>query len=170
VDGQITSGISSIDPSTITGESAPVEKAVGDEVFAGTINQTAALDVKVTKLAMDNTLSRVMKMVAEAQSQQSQTQQFTQRFTAWFVPAVLVVVALVIVAPPLAGWLPLRDSFYRAMLLLVAASPCALAIGAPASVLAGIAQAARNGVLIKGGVHLENLGRLNVMAFDKTGR
>jgi Cd2+/Zn2+-exporting ATPase len=169
VDGQITSGMSSVDQSTITGESAPVEKMVGDDVFAGTINQTGSLDVKVTKLTKDNTLSRVLKMVAEAQSQQSQTQQFTQRFTAWFVPAVLVVVALVIVVPPLVGWLPLRGSFYRAMLLLVAASPCALAIGAPASVLAGIAQAARNGVLIKGGVHLENLGRLNVMAFDKTG-
>jgi Zn2+/Cd2+-exporting ATPase len=169
VDGQIVSGDSAIDQSPITGESVPVEKRVGDEVFAGTINQTAALDIQVTKLAKDNTLSRVLQLVAEAQSQQSPTQQFTQRFTAWFVPTVLVVVVLVIVLPPLVGWLPWRDSFYRAMLLLVAASPCALAIGTPAAVLAGIAQAARNGVLIKGGVHLENLGALNVMAFDKTG-
>jgi Cd2+/Zn2+-exporting ATPase len=169
VDGQIASGASAIDQSPITGESVPVEKKAGDDVFAGTINQTGALDVKVTKLARDNTLSRVLQMVAEAQSQQSPTQQFTQRFTAWFVPAVLIVVALVIVVPPVVGWLPWRDSFYRAMLLLVASSPCALAIGTPASVLAGIAQAARNGVLIKGGVHLENLGGLNVMAFDKTG-
>ncbi|HEX6387036.1 MAG TPA: HAD-IC family P-type ATPase [Anaerolineae bacterium] len=120
-------------------------------------------------LAQDNTLSRVMQMVAEAQSQQSPTQQFTQRFTARFVPAVLVFVALVIVVPPQLGWMTLPASFYRAMLLLIAASPCALALGTPASVLAGIAQAARNGVLIKGGVHLENLGSLNVMAFDKTG-
>jgi Cd2+/Zn2+-exporting ATPase len=110
-----------------------------------------------------------MQMVAEAQSQQSPTQQFTQRFTRWFVPAVLMVVVLVIVLPPLIGWMPLRESFYRAMLLLVAASPCALALGTPAAVLTGIAQAARNGVLIKGGVHLENLGSLRVMAFDKTG-
>ena len=169
VDGEIISGASAIDQSPITGESVPVEKGEGDEVFAGTINQTASLEVRVTKLARDNTLSRVMQMVAEAQSQQSPTQQFTQRFTARFVPGVLIFVVLVIAIPPLFGWMPLQSSFYRAMLLLVAASPCALAIGTPASVLAGIAQAARNGVLIKGGVHLENLGALKVMAFDKTG-
>ena len=169
VDGEIVRGVSAIDQSAITGESMPVNKVEGDEVFAGTINQENALDVKVTKLAQDNTLSRVMQMVAEAQEQQSPTQQLTQRFTAKFVPAVLIFVALVIVVPPLVGWMSWQDSFYRAMLLLVAASPCALAIGTPASVLAGIAQAARNGVLIKGGVHLENLGGLSVMAFDKTG-
>jgi Cd2+/Zn2+-exporting ATPase len=169
VDGEIVRGASAIDQSAITGESMPVNKGAGDEVFAGTINQENALDVKVTKLAQDNTLSRVMQMVAEAQEQQSPTQQFTQRFTAKFVPGVLVFVLLVIVVPPLTGWMSWQDSFYRAMLLLVAASPCALALGTPASVLAGIAQAARNGVLIKGGVHLENLGSLKVMAFDKTG-
>jgi len=169
VDGKIVSGASALDQSPITGESVPVEKQVDDEVFAGTINQTAALEVAVTKLAQDNTLSRVMQMVAEAQSQQSPTQQLTQRFTAWFVPAVLVAVVLVTVVPPLVGWMPLAQSFYRAMLLLVAASPCALALGTPATVLTGIAQAARNGVLIKGGVHLENLGGLQAMAFDKTG-
>ena len=169
VDGTITSGASGVDQSPVTGESVPVQKNPGDEVFAGTVNQDAALDVEVSKLAQDNTLSRIMQLVAEAQSQQSPTQAFTQRFTAWFVPAVLVVTLLVIAVPPLLGWMPLRDSFYRAMLLLVAASPCALALGTPAAVLAGIAHAARNGVLIKGGVHLENLGALNVMAFDKTG-
>lgn len=169
VDGEIVNGSSELDQSSITGESAPVSRTVGDGVFAGTINHTAALEIRVTRLAKDNTLSRVMQLVAEAQSQQSPTQQFTERFTAWFVPTVLVVVGLVIVIPPLAGWMPWQDSFYRAMLLLVAASPCALALGTPATVLAGIAQAARNGVLIKGGVHLENLGALNAMAFDKTG-
>lgn len=169
VDGEIVRGQSAIDQSPITGESVPVEKGEGEEVFAGTINQESALEAKVTKLAKDNTLNRVMQMVAEAQSQQSPTQQFTQRFTAKFVPGVLIAVVLVIAVPPLLGWMPLTDSFYRAMLLLVAASPCALAIGTPASILAGIAQAARNGVLIKGGVHLENLGALRVMAFDKTG-
>ncbi len=169
VDGQVVAGESTVDQSPITGESVPVSKTPGDEVFAGTINQDAALEVRVTRLAKDNTLSRVMQMVAEAQSQQSPTQQFTERFTARFVPAVLVFVLLVIVVPPLVGWMPLRESFYRAMLLLVAASPCALALGTPASVLAGIAQAARNGVLIKGGAHLENLGSLNAIAFDKTG-
>ena len=169
VDGEIVAGASAIDQSAITGESVPVNKREGDEVFAGTINQENALEVRVTKLASDNTLSRVMQMVAEAQEQQSPTQQLTQRFTAKFVPSILIFVALVIVVPPLIGWMSWQDSFYRAMLLLVAASPCALAIGTPASVLAGIAQAARNGVLIKGGVHLENLGSLKVMAFDKTG-
>jgi len=169
VDGQVAAGESDVDQSPITGESVPVRKVSGDEVFAGTINQDAALEVRVTRLARDNTLARVMRMVAEAQSQQSPTQRFTERFTVWFVPAVLICVLLVVVIPPLFGWMPLRESFYRGMLLLVAASPCALALGTPASVLAGIAQAARNGVLIKGGVHLENLGALKVMAFDKTG-
>ncbi len=148
-------GNSAIDQSSITGESVPVKKGENDEVFAGTINQDAALEIKVTKLAKDNTLSRVMQMVAEAQSQQSPTQQFTQRFTAKFVPAVLIVTLLIIIVPPLVGWMPFAQSFYRAMLLLVAASPCALALGTPAAVLAGIAQAARNGVLIKGGVQLK---------------
>ena len=169
VDGVVAGGTSSVDQSAITGESVPVAKGEGDQVFAGTVNQEAALDVQVTRLAADNTLNRVMQMVAEAQSQQSPTQQLTQRFTRKFVPAVLILTALVIVAPPLLGWMPLQESFYRAMLLLVAASPCALALGTPAAVLSGIAQAARNGVLIKGGVHLENLGMVKVMAFDKTG-
>ena len=169
VDGEILQGQSAIDQSPVTGESVPVDKGPGDPVFAGTVNQTGSLEVQVTRLARDSTLSRIMQMVAEAQSQQSPTQQFTQRFTAWFVPAVLVADVLVILLPPLLGWMPLAESFYRGMLLLVAASPCALAIGTPASVLAGIAQAARNGVLIKGGVHLENLGIVRAMAFDKTG-
>ncbi len=169
VDGEVVAGHSSIDQAPVTGESVPVAKEPGDPVFAGTINQEAAIDVRVTRLAQDNTLSRVMQMVQEAQSQQSPTQQFTQRFTRRFVPAVLALTGLVALVPPLMGWMGWGESFYRAMLLLVAASPCALAIGTPAAVLAGIAQAARNGVLIKGGVYLENLGRLQVMAFDKTG-
>jgi len=169
VDGQVTRGHSAVDQSAITGESVPVVKGEGDDVFAGTVNQEAAVDVRVSKLTQDNTLNRIMQMVAEAQEQQGPSQQFAQRFTAKFVPAVLALVVLVIVVPPLLGWMPIEESFYRAMLLLVAASPCALAIGTPAAVLSGIAQAARNGVLIKGGVHLENLGAVKAMAFDKTG-
>ena len=169
VDGTIATGTGAVDQSPITGESVPVTKQPGDDVFAGTINLDAAFDVRVTRLAADNTLSRVMQLVAEAQGQQSPTQQLTQRFTRWFVPAVLISAVLVTIVPPLFGWMSLTDSFYRAMLLLVAASPCALALGTPAAVLAGIAQAARNGVLIKGGVHLENLGGLSAIAFDKTG-
>jgi Cd2+/Zn2+-exporting ATPase len=169
VDGVITAGESSIDQSAITGESVPVERKPGDEVFAGTINQDNALDVRMTRLARDNTLARVMQLVAEAQEQKSPTQRFTEVFARRFVPAVLIGTLLVIVLLPLVfGW-TWSASFYRGMLLLVAASPCALAIGTPAAVLAGIAQAARRGVLIKGGIHLENLGRLNTVALDKTG-
>ena len=169
VDGVVTRGATSVDQSPITGESVPVRKELDDEVYAGTVNQDATVDVKTTALAADNTLSRVMRLVREAQSQQSPTQQFTNRFTNRFVPLILIGDLLLIVAPPLLGWMPWSQSFYRGMLLLVAASPCALAIGTPAAVLAGIAQAARNGVLIKGGVHLENLGGLKALAFDKTG-
>ena len=169
VDGVITAGESSIDQSAITGESVPVARKTGDEVFAGTINQDNALDVRVTRLARDNTLARVMRLVSEAHEQQSPTQQFTETFTRRFVPFVLVGTLLVIVVLPIVFRWSWSDSFYRGMVLLVAASPCALAIGTPAAVLAGIAQAARRGVLIKGGVHLENLGRLRVIALDKTG-
>lgn len=169
VDGSVLRGISAVDQSPITGESMPVTKQPGDQVFAGSINQDAALDVHTTTLARDNTLSRVMQLVAEAQSQHSPTQQLTQRFTRYFVPAVLISAILLTILPALLGWMSLSDSFYRAMLLLVAASPCALALGTPAAVMAGIAQAARHGVLIKGGVHLENLGALRAIAFDKTG-
>lgn len=169
VDGVITAGESSIDQSAITGESVPVSRKPGDAVFAGTINQDNALDVRMTRLARDNTLARIMQLVAEAQGQKSPTQRFTEKFARRFVPTVLIGTLLVIVTLPLAFDWTWAASFYRGMLLLVAASPCALAIGTPAAVLAGIAQAARRGVLIKGGVHLENLGRLNTVALDKTG-
>ena len=169
VDGVIVAGASAVDQSPITGESVPVSKVEGDEVFAGTVNQDNALDIRVTRLAADNTLNRVMQLVAEAQGQQSPTQQFANRFTRRFVPVVFIATALVVLVPPLLGLMPLSESFYRGLLLLVAASPCALAIGTPAAVLAGIAQSARNGVLVKGGAHLENLGGLRAIAFDKTG-
>jgi Cd2+/Zn2+-exporting ATPase len=168
VDGVILSGNSGIDQASVTGESLPVDKAPGDPVFASTVNGEGALEVKVTRLAKDSTLARVMKMVEEAQGQKSPTQQTVEKFERVFVPGVLILTALVIVVPPLFGF-PFRESFLRAMTLLVAASPCALALGTPATILAGVAQAARNGVLIKGGAHLENLGRLKAIAFDKTG-
>lgn len=168
IDGVILSGNSGIDQSSVTGESLPVDKTVGEDVFASTVNGEGALEVKVTRLAKDSTLARVMKMVEEAQSQKSPTQQTVEKFERVFVPAVLILTALVIIVPPLFGF-PFRESFLRAMTLLVAASPCALALGTPASILAGVAQAARNGVLVKGGAHLENLGRLKAIAFDKTG-
>jgi Cd2+/Zn2+-exporting ATPase len=169
IDGEIVEGHSAVDQSPITGESVPVDKAKEDLVFAGSVNGDGALIIKVTKLAKDTTLARVIQMVEEAQTQKSPTQRFTEKFERLFVPAVLAGVVLVIVVPPLVGLLDFGDAFLRAMTILVAASPCALAIATPSAILSGVAQAARNGVLVKGGVHLENLGRLDAMAFDKTG-
>lgn len=168
VDGIVLKGSSAVDQSPVTGESVPVDKAPGDMVFGGTINGEGALEVRVTRLAKDSTLARVLQMVEAAQAQKSPTQQLTERFMSRFVPAVLIGDLLLIVIPPLFG-VPFRDSFLRAMTLLVAASPCALALGTPSAILSGIARAARSGVLFKGGAHLENLGRLRAIAFDKTG-
>ncbi len=168
VDGVVESGASAVDQSPVTGESIPVDKSAGDQVFTGSVNGEGALTVRTTRLAKDSTLARVMEMVEQAQAQKSPTQQLTERFVRFFVPAVLVGDLLLIVVPPLFG-VPFADSFLRAMTLLVAASPCALALGTPSAILAGVARAARGGVLVKGGAHLENLGRLRAVAFDKTG-
>jgi Cd2+/Zn2+-exporting ATPase len=183
-DGFIVTGDSSIDQSPITGESMPVDKrAVPDvaaaranpggvdamhKAFAGTINGNGLIEIEVTRKSTDSVLSKVVRMVSEAQTEKSPTQRFTDRFERIFVPAVLVLAVLLLFA-----WVvidePFRDSFYRAMAVLVAASPCALAIATPSAVLSGIARAARGGVLIKGGGPLENLGSLSAIAFDKTG-
>ncbi|MBA3852971.1 MAG: cadmium-translocating P-type ATPase [Gemmatimonas sp.] len=169
VDGIVREGHSGVNQAPITGESVPVDKAADDTVFAGSVNGEGALVVEVTAAVGDRTLDRVIKLVSEAQTQKAPTQQFTDRFARIFVPAVLVADALLIVVPPLLGVWTWSESFYRAMALLVAASPCALALGTPAAVLSGIAQAARNGVLIKGGAHLESLGAVHTLALDKTG-
>jgi Cd2+/Zn2+-exporting ATPase len=168
VDGIVTKGSSAVDQSPITGESNPVDKAISEEMFAGSVNGPGVLEIQVTRLAKDSTLARITKMIEQAQAQKSPTQQLTERFMGWFVPAVLILDLLLILIPPLFG-VPFTVSFSRAMVLLVAASPCALALGTPAAIMAGVAQAARNGVLVKGGRHLENLGRLKALAFDKTG-
>lgn len=168
VDGVVMDGASAVNQAPVTGEAAPVDKEPGAQVFAGSVNGEGALRVKVTRLAQDSTLARVMKLVEEAQTQKSPTQQTVEKFSRVFVPAVLGLTACLIVIPPLLG-ASFQESFLRAMTLLVAASPCALALGTPAAILAGVAQAARNGVLVKGGAHLENLGRLRALAFDKTG-
>ena len=168
VDGSIFAGSSTVDQSPVTGESVPVDKAIKDQVYAGSLNGEGVLEIHVTRLAKDSTLARVTQMVEQAQAGKSPSQQLTDRFMHWFVPIVLIGDLLLIVIPPLFG-VPITESFSRAMVVLVAASPCALALGTPAAIMAGIAQAARNGVLVKGGLHLENLGRLKAMAFDKTG-
>ncbi len=169
IDGRVIEGHSSVDESPITGESIPVEKGISAEVFAGSINGEGVLEVEVLRLAKDTTLARVIQLVEEAQTQKSPTQLFTEKFESKFVPIVLIGVILFIFIPPLAGLLSWRIAFLRAMTILVAASPCALAIATPSAILSGIARAARSGVLIKGGVHLENLGALYAIAFDKTG-
>ncbi|MEN9110983.1 MULTISPECIES: heavy metal translocating P-type ATPase [Xanthomonas] len=183
-DGFLLKGNSSINQAPVTGESIPVDKRpvedaalarsrpdsvdAASRVFAGTINGAGAIEVEVTKRAEDSALARVVKMVSEAETRKSATQRFTDRFERIFVPAVLALAFLLLFA-----WVvvdePFRDSFYRAMAVLVAASPCALAIATPSAVLSGIARAARGGVLIKGGAPLEDLGSLKAMAFDKTG-
>jgi Cd2+/Zn2+-exporting ATPase len=168
-DGAVESGASAIDQSPITGESVPVEKTSGSQVFAGTINGEGLLIVSVTKLATESTLAKIVKMVQEAQTTKSPTQVFTDKVEKRYVPFVLIATTLLIFLPPLAFGGAWGVWFYRAMAFLTAASPCALAIGTPAAVLSGIARAARIGVLVKGGVHLENLGRVRVVAFDKTG-
>ncbi|MEA2710236.1 MAG: Zn2+/Cd2+-exporting ATPase, partial [Phycisphaerales bacterium] len=168
-DGVVESGASAIDQSPITGESAPVEKSAGSAVFAGTINGEGLLVVTVKKPAAETTLAKIVQLVQEAQTTKSPTQVFTDKVEKWYVPAVLLGTAALIFVPPVAFAQAWSVWFYRAMAFLTAASPCALAIGTPAAVLSGIAQAARIGVLVKGGVHLENLGRIRVVAFDKTG-
>jgi Cd2+/Zn2+-exporting ATPase len=169
VDGTVREGRSGVNQAPITGESVPVDKAPGDAVFAGTVNGEGALVIDVTVAVGDRTLDRVIKLVAEAQTQKAPTQQFAERFARVFVPAVLIGDVLLIIVPPMLGLLSWPESFARAMAVLVAASPCALALGTPATVLAGIAQAARNGVLIKGGAYLEALGSIRLLALDKTG-
>ena len=169
VDGHVQNGQSAVNQAPITGESVPVEKTTGDQVFAGSVNGEGLLLISVSAAVGDRTLDRVIKLVAEAETQKAPTQEFTDRFQRVFVPAVLIADVLLIALPPVLGFWSLSVSFYRAMALLVAASPCALALGTPATVLAGIAQAARNGVLIKGGAHLESLGSVDTIAFDKTG-
>ncbi len=169
VDGVVRSGRSAVDQAPITGESVPVDKAPGDQVFAGTVNGDGALQVETTGAAGERTLDRIITLVAEAQASKAQTEQITSRFERVFVPLVLVGAAALIVLPPLLGGWSWSTSIYRGMALLVAASPCALALGTPAAILSGIAQAARSGVLVKGGAQLEALGMIRVLAVDKTG-
>lgn len=167
-DGFVKSGNSYVDQSSITGESVPVEKKIGETVFAGTINGEAALEVRVSKLSKDNTLSKVLQLVEEAQSQKTDSEKITEAFTKKFVPIVLMG-DLIFVIIQLLFSVPFSIAFLRAMTVLVAASPCALALGTPSAMLCGIARAASKGVLIKGGIHLETLGKVEVVAFDKTG-
>jgi Cd2+/Zn2+-exporting ATPase len=169
VDGVIASGESAVDQAAITGEALPVFKRVGDQVFSGTINGTGALTVTATRRFTESTLSKIIAIVQEAQAQKSTAQRFTDRFEGLYAGGVITAAALYATLPWLMLGRSVSDSFYQAMILLVVASPCALVISTPASILSALANAARHGILIKGAVHLEELGVTRVVAFDKTG-
>lgn len=175
MDGHVLTGQSAVNQAPITGESVPVEKSPGAEVFAGTINGDGLLEIRVSHLAADNTLSRLIYLVEEAQSQKTPTQRFVDRFARIYTPLVVGGAVLMAALPPLLFGQPFLDSpaghgwLYRALTMLVIACPCALVIATPVAVVSAIAAAARRGVLIKGGAYLEALGQVTTVAFDKTG-
>jgi Zn2+/Cd2+-exporting ATPase len=167
-DGSVIEGSSSVDQSAITGESLPEEKSPGAPLFAGTLNGDGVLRMEVTRLSHETILSCIIQTINEAQAQKAPSQLLSEKFERLFVPLALIAVVLFLLVPWLLGG-EFHRSLYRALALLVAASPCALAIATPAAVLTGMARAAAEGVLIKGGIHIENLGAVRAMAFDKTG-
>jgi Zn2+/Cd2+-exporting ATPase len=169
VDGFVSAGRSAVDQSPITGESMPVEKGVGDKVFAGTLNGQGVLDVEAKQAASDTTLARIIKMVEEAQDTKAPTERFLEKFEQYYAMLILGSVALFIVVPPALGWTDFQSNFYRAMVLMTVASPCALVISTPAAFISAIAAGARKGVLFKGGAYLEGMAGIKAVAFDKTG-
>ncbi len=169
VDGAVLAGDTAIDQSAITGESVPVNKGVGDAVFAGTINGYGAIRVRVDRLSRESTLAKIVQFVEQAQAEKSETQRFTDRFEGWYAVGVILFSIVVGVVPPLLLGEAWEPSIYRAITLLVVASPCALVISTPASTLSALANAARNGILFKGSAYLEDIGETKTIAFDKTG-
>ncbi|HEX2343160.1 MAG TPA: heavy metal translocating P-type ATPase [Vicinamibacterales bacterium] len=168
LDGRVAAGESHVNQAPVTGESLPIDKCPGDDVFAGTINGRGALEVIVTRPRRDTTLARIIHLVERAQAQRAPSQAFVDRFARWYTPAVLVLALAIASIPPLAG-APAGPWLYRALVLLVISCPCALVISTPVSIVSALAAAARKGVLIKGGVHLERTGAVRCVAFDKTG-
>jgi Cd2+/Zn2+-exporting ATPase len=169
LDGLVTAGTSAVNQAPVTGESIPVDKSTGDTVFAGTINETGTLEIRVTAAASDSTLARIIHAVEQAQGARAPTQQFVNRFAAIYTPAVFALaVAVAVLTPWLMGW-TWTMALYKALVLLVIACPCALVISTPVTVVSGLAAAARRGILIKGGVYLEEARNLKAIAFDKTG-
>lgn len=167
-DGVIRVGRTSVDESAVTGESIPVEKAVGDPVYAGTLNQLGAIEVQATAAFVDNTLSKVIHLVEAAQTEKGRAQQWVERFGQRYSPSVLLASLALLLVPVLFS-LPFEEWARRAVVLLVAAAPCALVISTPIAMAAGIARGGRRGILIKGGAHLEHLAQIRIVAFDKTG-
>lgn len=168
-DGQVAAGESDVNQAMITGESVPVWKEPGDDVYAGTMNGDGLLDVRTTRAAADTTLSRIVRMVERAQQRRAPSEQFVERFSRIYTPAMLMVALLVAVVPPMLGRGDWSGWFYQSMVLLLISCPCALVISTPVSVVAALASAARNGVLVKGGAFLEEAARIRTVAFDKTG-
>jgi Cd2+/Zn2+-exporting ATPase len=169
LDGRVVAGQSHVNQAPVTGESLPVEKEPGDEVFAGTINGRAVLEIAVERLRGDSTLARIIHLVERAQSQRAPSQMFVERFARYYTPAVLAIAVLVGILPPVLGLGPWSVWIYRALVLLVISCPCALVISTPVSIVSALAAAARKGVLLKGGAHLERLADVRCVAFDKTG-
>jgi Cd2+/Zn2+-exporting ATPase len=169
LDGVIERGSGSFDEAALTGESMPVLKGAGDTALAGTLNQSGAIDLRVTKRAHESTLARIIELVSAAQAGKARTQSFLERFEQWYALGVISAVALYITLLPALTGQPFAESFYTGMVLLTVASPCALVISVPAALLSAIANGARHGVLFKGGAHLEALSQARVVAFDKTG-
>lgn len=169
LDGFVVEGSSSINQAPITGESMPVSKKEGDLVFAGTLNEEGALRCQVTKEANDTTLARIIQMVQEARAQKGKSEQWVDRFARVYTPIMMGLALLVAVLPPLFFGLDWMDALYRALVLLVIACPCALVISTPVSIVAGLTASAKKGALIKGGIYLEALGKIEALAFDKTG-
>jgi Cd2+/Zn2+-exporting ATPase len=169
LDGVVLVGESAVDQAAITGESMPVYKVPDEQVFAGTINKEGYLEVSVTKMAKDSTIARLIQMVEEAQSEKAETQRFIDKYEQYYAIAVVALTGLAIFIPPLLLGEAPGESFYRAMTILVAASPCAIVISTPATVLSAIGNGAKRGVLFKGGSYVENAATMKVIAFDKTG-
>lgn len=169
VDGDVIAGTSTIDQSAITGESAPVAKADGDSVYAGTINQQGYLEIKVTRPAAENAIARIVRLVKNAQEHSAPTAQFIDRFATYYTPGIVVLAALVAIVPWLAFGQSLQEWVYRGLVFLLIGCPCALVISTPISILAAIARSARSGVLVKSGAVMEVIGQTVAIAFDKTG-
>ena len=169
LDGTITAGQSAVDQSPLTGESLPVDKTPGDGVYAGTINQAAALEIRVTSLASDSTLNRIIKAVEEAQATRAPTQRFVDQFAAIYTPAVFTLALLVALLLPWVAGITWLQAIYKSLVLLVIACPCALVISTPVTVVSGLAAGARRGILIKGGVYLEEARKIKAVSLDKTG-